>query len=182
MAECFDPRKSLLGSKCQLLTICVHLYHRSFWLAVCTSYFYCLIKFMFFLHLLVKHSTVVSKSQGILVTLQAGDTQAYIVYASFFKGQGHQGIFSLVKGTLWGNCKILLEYFKGTKAMTRGEKANAYVASVKYQVWTLVNLNHLRTWGLHGSQGVFPPWRLYFIYAQVFFFLLNPINYIWFTI
>ena len=24
------------------------------------------------------------------------------LYASFLKGQGHQGIFSLVKGTLWG--------------------------------------------------------------------------------
>ena len=33
--------------------------------------------------------------------------------ASFLKGQGHQGIFSLVKG--WGKCTLLLEHFKGTK-------------------------------------------------------------------
>ena len=33
----------------------------------------------------------------------------------FVKGQGHQCIFSLVKGTLWGNCKFLREHFKGTK-------------------------------------------------------------------
>ena len=33
----------------------------------------------------------------------------------FFKGQGHQGIFSLVKGTLWGNCKFLLKHFKSTR-------------------------------------------------------------------
>ena len=44
--------------------------------------------------------------------------------ASFLKGQGHQGIFSLVKGTLWGNRKYLLEHFKGTKAMTRGHGGN----------------------------------------------------------
>ena len=42
----------------------------------------------------------------------------------FLKGQGHQGIVSLVKGTLWGNCKFLLEYFKGTKAMTKGHGGN----------------------------------------------------------
>ena len=43
------------------------------------------------------------------------------MYTLFFKGQGHQGIFSLGKGVLWANCKVLLapEHFKGTKAMTR---------------------------------------------------------------
>ena len=46
------------------------------------------------------------------------------LYASFLKGQGHQGIFSLAKGTLWGNCKFLLEHFKGTKAMARGNGGN----------------------------------------------------------
>ena len=48
------------------------------------------------------------------------------LYASFLKGQGHQGIFSLAKGTLWGNCKLLLEHFKGTKAMTRGNWGNQF--------------------------------------------------------
>ena len=38
----------------------------------------------------------------------------------FFTVQGHQGIFSLVKDTLWENCKFELEQFKGIKAMTRG--------------------------------------------------------------
>ena len=28
----------------------------------------------------------------------------------FWKRQGHQGIFSLVKGTLWGNCQFLLSW------------------------------------------------------------------------
>ena len=46
------------------------------------------------------------------------------LYASFLKGQGHQGIFFSVKGTLWWNCKFLLEHFKGTKAMTRGHGDN----------------------------------------------------------
>ena len=39
--------------------------------------------------------------------------------ASFLKGQGHQCIFSFVKGTLWGNCIFLLKHFKGTKAIPR---------------------------------------------------------------
>ena len=43
---------------------------------------------------------------------------------SFLKGQRHQGIFSLVKGTLAGDCKFLLEYFKGAKAMTSGHGGN----------------------------------------------------------
>ena len=45
----------------------------------------------------------------------------------------HQGIFHLVKGTLWGNCKFLLEHFQGTKAMIRGVEENAFNASLKYQ-------------------------------------------------
>ena len=46
----------------------------------------------------------------------------------------YQGNFSLVKGTLWGNCKFLLEHFKGTKAMTNGGmEAIALIASVTYQ-------------------------------------------------
>ena len=57
------------------------------------------------------------------------------LYASFLKRQGHQSIFSLVKRTLWGNCKSVLDHFKGTKAMTRGIEAIAFVASVKYQAW-----------------------------------------------
>ena len=44
---------------------------------------------------------------------------------SFWKGQGHQGISSLVKGNLWGNCKFLLEHFKGAKAMTMGHGGNS---------------------------------------------------------
>ena len=46
------------------------------------------------------------------------------LYALFLKGQGHQGIFSLAKGTLWGNCEFLLEHFKVTKAMARGNGGN----------------------------------------------------------
>ena len=46
------------------------------------------------------------------------------MYASLLKGQGHHGIFSSVKGTLWGNFKFLLELFKGTRAMTRGHGGN----------------------------------------------------------
>jgi hypothetical protein len=46
------------------------------------------------------------------------------LYALFLKGQWHQGIFSLVKGTLWGNRTILSEHFKVAKAMTRGHGGN----------------------------------------------------------
>ena len=42
------------------------------------------------------------------------------LYASFLKGQGHQGIFILVKGLLLRNSNFQLEYYKGTRAMTRG--------------------------------------------------------------
>ena len=35
--------------------------------------------------------------------------------ALFLKGQGHQDIFSLGKGNLWGNCEFLLAFFKGTR-------------------------------------------------------------------
>ena len=31
----------------------------------------------------------------------------WYMYASFFERARHQGIFSLVKGTFWGNCKFL---------------------------------------------------------------------------
>ena len=40
----------------------------------------------------------------------------------FLKGQGHLGIFFLVKGTLRLNCKFVLEHFKGIKALTRGHR------------------------------------------------------------
>ena len=54
--------------------------------------------------------------------------------AAFLKRQGHQGhFFSLVKGTLSGSFKFLLEHFKDTKAMTRGTEAISFVASVKFQ-------------------------------------------------
>ena len=56
--------------------------------------------------------------------LTAGRNYHAGLYASFLKGQGHQGIFFLVKGTLWWNCKFVLEHFKGTKAMTRGHGGN----------------------------------------------------------
>ena len=49
------------------------------------------------------------------------------LYASFLKGQGHQGISSFVKGTLWGNCKFLLENFNGTKAMSMGHGGNHHL-------------------------------------------------------
>ena len=52
----------------------------------------------------------------------------------FWKGQEHQDIFSLVKGTLWENCKFLLEHFKGTKAMTRVMEAIAFDAYMRNQV------------------------------------------------
>ena len=41
------------------------------------------------------------------------------LHASSVKGQWHWGIFFLVKGTIWGNCKSLLVHFKGTKARTK---------------------------------------------------------------
>ena len=64
------------------------------------------------------------------------------LYASILKRQGHQSISSLVKGTLWGNCKSVLDHFNCTKAMTRGIEAIAFVASVKYQAWILFMIVH----------------------------------------
>ena len=63
-----------------------------------------------------------------------------------FVNEGHQGIFSMLKATLWGHCKFLLECFKGTKAMTRGHGGNRLLTpllplrtSEKYQacLWML---------------------------------------------
>ena len=42
----------------------------------------------------------------------------------FWNIKGHRGIFALINGTLWGNCKFLLEHFKGTKSMSMGHGAN----------------------------------------------------------
>ena len=79
------------------------------------------------------------------------------LYASFLKGQEHQGIFSLVKGTLWGNCKYILEYFKGTKAMTRGTEAIAFLASVNYQAWGWHLPNVMDTFSLSSLPNVSNP-------------------------
>ena len=62
------------------------------------------------------------------------------LYDSFLKGQGHQGIFSSIKGTQWGNCKLLQELFKGTKAM--GRVAITYVAPVKCQACVSIVLGY----------------------------------------
>ena len=59
------------------------------------------------------------------------------LYASYLKVQGQQGILSLVKGTLWGNCRFLLWHFKGTKAMTRGHWGNR-LSWVKYQACCII--------------------------------------------
>ena len=82
-------------------------------------------------------------SLGIYVSLAQYRThlrkvQVSGLYAWFLKGQGHQGIFSLAKGTLWGNCKFLLEHLKGTKAI-------AFIASVKYQAWVYHSLVFILT-------------------------------------
>ena len=45
------------------------------------------------------------------------------VYFTFERARA-PGHFLLVKGTLWGNCKFLLEHFKRTKALTRGHGGN----------------------------------------------------------
>ena len=61
------------------------------------------------------------------------------MYALFLKRQGYQEMFSFVKGTLWGNCKFLLDNFKGTKAMTNDQGA-LQKSPLKYQAWPLVNI------------------------------------------
>ena len=56
------------------------------------------------------------------------------LYASFLKGQGHQGIFSLAKGTL--NEEIVNFYWSNLRAPRQWQEATeaiASVASVKYQ-------------------------------------------------
>ena len=57
------------------------------------------------------------------------------LYASFLKGQGHQGIFSLVKGTLMYK-EIVNFYWSISRAPRQwpgGAGAIAFVAFVKYQ-------------------------------------------------
>ena len=48
------------------------------------------------------------------------------LYHLFFKGQDNGIFFFLGKGhsVLSGNCKCLLEHFKGIKAMSRGHEGN----------------------------------------------------------
>ena len=72
------------------------------------------------------------------------------LYALFLKGQGHQGIFSLVKGTLWGN--FFCEHFKGTKAMTRGHGGNRLCCVLEVAglcvntSWNLIEIFILPLW------------------------------------
>ena len=51
---------------------------------------------------------------------------------------GHRGILYLVKGSLWGSCKLLLDHFKGTKAMIKGKGhwGNQAWHPFKQIVWT----------------------------------------------
>ena len=65
------------------------------------------------------------------------DSQISGQYASFLKGQGHQGSFSLLKSTLCGNCKFLLEQFKATKALTRGQEGNRRRQSPSLPPWSI---------------------------------------------
>ena len=71
---------------------------------------------------------------GPLVTVELGKQSKsvrpsphlkVVCLASFLKGQGHQGIFhklifSLVKGTLWENCKFLPVAFQGHQGNDQG--------------------------------------------------------------
>ena len=56
----------------------------------------------------------------IVLAVNYGSIASSGLYASFLKGQGHQDIFSLVKGTLLDNCKFLLEHFKDVKVNDQG--------------------------------------------------------------
>ena len=42
----------------------------------------------------------------------------------FERARAPRHFLLVLKGTLWGNCKFLLDHFKGTKAMTRGHGGN----------------------------------------------------------
>ena len=71
------------------------------------------------------------------------------VFASFLKEQGHQGIFSLVKGTL---CEEIVSfYWSSSRAPGQGMQAIAFVASVKYHACLL------RFWNSKGTKA-FSPW------------------------
>ena len=52
------------------------------------------------------------------------------MYASFLKVKGHQGIFSLVKGTLWGNVKFYWIILRAPRQWPWD--TGAFVASVKH--------------------------------------------------
>ena len=64
------------------------------------------------------------------------------LFASFLKGQGHQYSFFLANGTLEGKCQFLLEHLKCIKAMTRGHRAIAFVASVINQARVVFPTEH----------------------------------------
>ena len=55
----------------------------------------------------------------------------------FWKGQGRQGIFSLVNSTLWRNCKFYTRSIsRAPRQWQGGTEAIAFVASVKYQAYS----------------------------------------------
>ena len=77
-----------------------------------------------------------------------------------WRGQEHQGNFSLVKGTQWGSYKFLLEHFKGTKAMTiiASLKCQACIVLPLYnQIYIVIMLpqNCLASWR-HWLLALFP--------------------------
>ena len=81
------------------------------------------------------------------------------LYVLFLKGQGHKGIFSLVKGTLWGHCIVIsTEDFKGTKTMTRGHGGNPLRCLLEESGFLLKLIRAPRQWpvGMEAIPSVAP--------------------------
>ena len=68
-----------------------------------------------------------------------------------FESLGHQGIFSLVKGTQWGSCYFMLRAFQGHQGNAKGawRQDCAFVASVKYQAWSAITHDCVVWYNVH---------------------------------
>ena len=91
--------------------------HPSTWNAVCPCFFVMLSQFVFYIYVERKvHALGFNFPKRFWYLLHHSCLACVLLFS---KGQGHQGILSMLKGTRWGNCKFL-EHFKGTKGNDQG--------------------------------------------------------------
>ena len=101
--------------------------------------------------------------------LQKEKSHCRHVYASFLKGQGHQVIFSLGKGTLLGNCKFLLSAFQGHQGNRLG--CLRVVSGLSLRYLNIIISYRTKEWCLVAPYGNFSQNRMVFL--LVFFLVLS---------